>query len=290
MASKLRAIVNLGDSHDSSGVKDSGPPNRSLLWEEDAPAETPLRRVRQVASPKSGRPGTGRELPGMPLEFDDLDEDEGPRGRRSRTTRFDEPKEPWWRPTTKSGRILLGVGALVVLGGLTTVGLLLKHYMERDGRFRIAGSDDIQATGLAEVRRSDLLPVFGEDIGRNIFFVPLAQRRKQLEQIAWVKQATVMRLLPDQIHVNIVERQPVAFTRHGSQVGLVDADGVLLSMPAAAMARHHYSFPVLTGIDRGDSADARRTRMAVYLRMMSDLDSNGQKNSEQLSEIGKMRG
>jgi cell division protein FtsQ len=291
MVNKLRAIVKLGDSHDSSGVKDQGPPNRSLLWEEDAPAETTTRRVRPVASQgnerSSGatRGGSERVLPGMPLEFDDVDEHEAPTGRRSRSTRFDEPKDPWWRPASKTGRVIVALGALVVLGGLTAAGLTLKKYLERDSRFRIAGSDNIAAIGLAEVRRADLLPVFGEDIGRNIFFVPLTERRKQLEQIAWVKQATVMRLLPDQIRVSIVERQPVAFTRNGNRVGLVDADGVLLSMPAAAMAKHHYSFPVLTGIDRGDSAEARRTRVAVYLRMMSGLDAGGQHNSEQISEI-----
>ena len=42
-----------------------------------------------------------------------------------------------------------------------------------------------------------------------------------------------MRLLPDQIRVTLVERQPVAFVRHGQQIGLVDANGVLLDMPAA---------------------------------------------------------
>lgn len=247
--------------------------------------------MRQVASggersAKSRRPDSGRALPGMPLEFDDVEEDDDAAlGRRSRSSRFEAPQGPWWRPASKTGRIALAAGALVVLGCLAAAGLTVKKFLERDSRFRIAGSDDIQASGLTEVRRADLMPVFGEDIGRNVFFVPLNTRRKQLEQISWVKQATVMRLLPDQIHISIVEREPVAFTRHGSQVGLVDADGVLLSMPASAMAKHHYSFPVLTGIDPGDSADARKERIAVYLRMISDLDAGGQKNSEQLSEI-----
>ena len=75
------------------------------------------------------------------------------------------------------------------------------------------------------------------------------ERRRQLEQIPWIEHATVMRLLPDQIRVAVVERQPVAFTRHGQQIGLVDANGVLLTMPPATMAEHHYSFPVVTGID-----------------------------------------
>jgi cell division protein FtsQ len=162
---------------------------------------------------------------------------------------------------------------------------MTRRSLERDARFRIAGSEDIQATGLTEVSRSEMLPVFGEDIGRNVFFVPIEQRRHELEQIPWVEHATVMRLLPDQIRVAVVERQPVAFTRHGEQIGLVDANGVLLSMAPATMAKHHYSFPVLTGIDPGDPADSRKARVDVYLRMMAELDADGKHNSEQISEI-----
>ncbi len=222
----------------------------------------------------------------MPLEFDDPDGDGSLRLATDRFgDRFGAAKRPWWRPASTAGRVFLAIGAVVALGALTTASVMLKHFLESDARFRIAGTDDIQASGLTEVSRAQMLPVFGEDIGRNIFFVPLIERRKELEQIAWIQQATVMRLLPDQIRVAVVERQPVAFTRHGDQIGLVDANGVLLDMTPASMAKHHYSFPVLTGIDPGDPADSRKARMAVYMRLMADLDTNGKHNSEQISEI-----
>ncbi len=214
----------------------------------------------------------------MPLEFDDLDGDGPLRSAAS-------SKRPWWRPASTVGRVFLSAGALVALGAFTTACLMTRHMLERDSRFRIAGSEDIQATGLTEVSRAEMMPVFGEDIGRNVFFVPLDARRKQLEQIPWIERATVMRVLPDQIRVAVVERQPVAFTRHGEQIGLVDANGVLLAMAPATMAKHHYSFPVLTGIDPGDPADSRKERMQVYLRMMAELDADGKHNSEQISEI-----
>jgi cell division protein FtsQ len=236
-----------------------------------------------------GRAPAGSVLPGMPLDFGDHDfgdpDEDNPRPRFRPRSNFDEPRGPWYRPRSKSGRIFLGLGAVLVLGSVTTCAMVLKRSLERDARYRIAGTGNIEAAGLSEVSRAQMLPVFGEDIGRNIFFVPLDLRRRQLEQISWVKRATVMRLLPDQIRVSIIERQPVAFTRVGNHVGLVDADGVLLSMSAASMARHHYSFPVITGINSGDPSDARRARMAVYMRMMSDLDSTGQHYSEQISEI-----
>jgi cell division protein FtsQ len=218
----------------------------------------------------------------MPLEFDDPD---GDGVLRPKSDRFGASKRPWWRPASTAGRVVLSAGALLVLCGFTAACLMTRHSLERDARFRIAGSEDIQATGLTEVSRSEMLPVFGEDIGRNVFFVPIEQRRRELEQIPWVERATVMRLLPDQIRVAVVERQPVAFTRHGEQIGLVDANGVLLDMAPATMAKHHYSFPLLTGIDPGDPADARKARLDVYLRMMAELDADGKHNSEQISEI-----
>ena len=199
--------------------------------------------------------------------------------------RFDSNRTPPWRPASGWGRIFLSLAALILLGGLCTAGYLLKTYLNRDNRFRIAGASNIQATGLNEVSRAEMLPIFGEDIGRNIFFVPLAERRSQLEKIPWVERATVMRLLPDQIRVSVVERQPVAFMRQGSQVGLVDANGVLLAMPPALMAQHHYSFPVITGINPHDPPAAAKTRMAVYQRLLAELDANGQHLSEQISEI-----
>jgi len=249
--------------------------NRSLPWEDEAIEEPQFRRVQQSVPP------SGRTLPGMPLEMVDPDDDSYP----AAGARFSKPRNPWWRPAGTVGRVALGLSALIVLGGLATSIYLLKTYLGRDSRFRIAGAGNIEATGLTEVSRAEMLPVFGEDIGRNIFFIPLAERRKQLEQIPWVERATVMRVLPDQIRISLIERQPVAFVRQGNQVELVDSNGVLLDMPAAMMAQHHYSFPVVTGLDPQDPPASRKARMASYQRLLAELDSNGQHLSEQISEI-----
>lgn len=254
---------------------------RPLIWEDEAPGESRFRRVQTGVSPN------GRALPGMPLEMRDPDDDDSPRpgGSRFGGERFAAASGPWWRPASTTGRIFLGLGALLVLGSFTAGVVAAKTYLGRDSRFRITGASNIDATGLTQVSRAEMLPVFGEDIGRNIFFVPLNQRRKELEAIPWVQRATVMRLLPDQIRVSVVERQPVAFVRQGQQVGLVDADGVLLTMPPAMMAQHNYSFPVVTGLSASDPLSMRKARMAVYERLLAELDANGQRLSEQVSEI-----
>ena len=260
-----------------SGVAQRESKTRSLAWEEDAPAEPRFRRA------QPGVPVTARGLPGMPVNLDD--EDDAPRGR-SKPRRFsDEPVRPWWRPANTFARALLGTGVVVVLSICAVSAYALRNFLEHDARFRIGGTSNIQATGLGEVSRAEMLPVFGEDIGRNIFFVPLAERRKQLEQIPWIEHATVMRLLPDQIRISVVERKPIAFLRQDAQVGLVDANGVLLTEPPAMMAQHHYSFPVVTGIDSRDPIASRRARMETYQHLVSELDAGGQHLSDQISEI-----
>jgi cell division protein FtsQ len=219
-------------------------------------------------------------------EDDDLPAKDAARPRRRfSTVNFGLKHGPWWKPSGTFGRALLGTCTVTVLGSLAVGAFFLERYLHQDDRFRVAGVSNIEAAGLSEVSRAELLPVFGSDIGKNIFKVSLSERRAQLEQIPWVEHATVMRMLPDRIRVNVVERKPVAFAREGDQFGMVDANGVLLNMPAAIMAQRHYSFPVVTGINAQDPLGARQARMRVYIRLLAELDANGQKLSEQVSEI-----
>jgi cell division protein FtsQ len=262
--------------------------NRTTLWDDQDPADPSAPQVnpargawRAPSAVLAGDRASRRAINAIPPVLDE-EEDDVPIPRR---TRFAPARTPWWQPRTNFGRILLGTGAFIVLAFLVTAGIVVRRFLVRDPHFRIPGASSIQTSGLSEVNRAEILPVFGEDIGRNIFFVSLSARRKQLESIPWVQQATVMRFLPDRLSVSIVERTPVAFVREGSQVELADADGVILSMPPVMMAQHHYSFPVITGINAKDSLASRRARMAVYQKFVAELDQNNQHRTEQVSEI-----
>jgi cell division protein FtsQ len=192
---------------------------------------------------------------------------------------------PAFLTKTAVGRVMLALSALVVIAIFILAGLVVKNFLDHDPRFRIDSSSSIQIDGNSQLTRADLLTVFGSDIGRNLFFIPLTERRKELERVPWVAHATVMRLMPNQLRVAIVERTPIAFVRVGNQVKLVDADGVILDMSPAALAAKHYSFPVVTGINPQDPLSVRRPRMRIYQKFMNEIDSSGEKLSQQLSEI-----
>src|SRR3569833_185413 len=242
-----------------------------MVWEDEVLAEPRFRRA------QASVPIAARGLPGMPLGIAEDDEDDVRGPVRSRPRRVgEEIKRPCWRPATRFGRILLASAVVAVFSVVTVCAYALTNFLEHDARFRIAGTTNIQAAGLAEVSRADMLPVFGEDVGRNIFFVPLKERRKQLEQIPWIEHATVMRALPDQIRISVIERKPIAFVRQGTQVELIDANVEHHAEPPSLMSQHHNSNPVVTGIEGRDPIVGRRARMEVSQRLVSDLDSNGQ--------------
>ncbi len=188
-------------------------------------------------------------------------------------------------PQTRSGRIAAGIGFLVCLLA-TAAGLAFAaRYLTNDPKFRIPSSQFISIVGNTHLTRAQMLSVFGEDVDRNIFHVPLEQRRAQLEQMPWVEHATIMRLLPNRLRVNVAERVPVAFVRQGGTIGLADANGVLLDIPPDTPGNAGYSFPVVTGLKAEDSQAGRAERMKLYAAFLKDLDSDGKNTSAQLSEI-----
>src|SRR6185312_16197360 len=123
----------------------------------------------------------------------------------------------------KLAAVIVGTALVVGSAAATAYG-----YGVHSWRFRIESSDSIEISGVHNASRAHVMEVAGADIGRNIFFVPLDERKRQLEQIPWVESATVMRLLPNHIAVEIQERVPVAFVQIGSKINLIDAKGVVM--------------------------------------------------------------
>ena len=178
----------------------------------------------------------------------------------------------------------MAVGAAVLLGGVSGWAY---SYGTHSWRFRIQSSDAVEISGVRNASRAHVRDVAAsEAIARNIFSVDLEERKRQLEQIPWVEQATVMRLLPNRISVSIQERTPVAFAQIGPRISLIDANGVVMGLPADRKTK--YSFPVIRGIAETEPLSSRAAAMKIYNRLVSELGSGeaeGAKYVQQLSEI-----
>lgn len=247
-------------------------PERNYASEPAVPrrrAVTPARKLRQDFSDD------------FAADFSDEDDD-APITRRSRAATRVRLRG---LPSTKWGRIAVGLGFVVLLGVCAGVAMIARNLLMHDDRFVIESSSSIEIEGNSHLTRAQLLSIFGGDVERNIFTVSLGERRAQLERLPWVERATVMRLLPNRMRVSITERTPMAFVRQGNHIGLVDGNGVLLDMPTDAPVNTHYSFPVVTGISADEPLSVRAARMKLYARFTSELDGSGEKISQELSEV-----
>jgi cell division protein FtsQ len=236
------------------------------------------------AEPGRGSAAAKRKMRRDFTEFDDeQDEDRSsPRRRQGGGVRV---RVRGGLPRSLGGRLGVFAAVLLLAGLCAGAVMVARTAILHDDRFVIPSSSSIEIQGNSHVTRAQLLSIFGEDVERNIFRVPLDGRKEELEQLPWVEHATVMRLLPNRLRVAIVERTPVAFVRQGNHIGLVDASGVLLDMPTGVQADMHYSFPVVTGIAQNDPLSLRAARMKLYARFTSDLDASSEKISAKLSEV-----
>ncbi len=178
----------------------------------------------------------------------------------------------------KIAAIVLAVAAAV--GGITAMAY---GYGARSWRFRLESSDELEIQGIENVSKRQVMEVVGADIGRNVFFIPLDDRKKQLEEIPWVESANVARLLPNRIRVSIQERTPVAFAQIGPKIQLIDAHGVVMEMPPNSAKR--YSFPVLVGMAESEPLSTRAARMKIFNQLVHELDADGAHYSQELSEV-----
>ena len=141
--------------------------------------------------------------------------------------------------------------------------------------------EQIEVNGNHIVSREAVLQQFVRDRGRSVLRVPLDARRSALEEISWIESATVQRILPNRIRVDLTERTPIAFLRNAADLALVDAHGVILDRPRG----EELQFAIVTGLSEAMPREERGKRMQTYQEFMKDIDLVRSGSSDRVSEI-----
>jgi cell division protein FtsQ len=157
----------------------------------------------------------------------------------------------------------------------------LGRYLLVSPEMALIHSDQVQVAGNQYVPRGRVLEIFAADRNRSVLRIPLNERRRQLETIPWVEQATVRRALPNRIEVEIAERTPIAFLRDGNNLALVDVHGVILDRPLKA----NFHFPVITGIGADMPIEDREPRMQMFAGFSQQVESARAGAMDQVSEV-----
>jgi len=140
--------------------------------------------------------------------------------------------------------------------------------------------DQIELSGNHIVAREAVLQQFVRDRNRSVLQVPLDTRRGEIEKISWVESASLQRILPNRIRVELTERTPIAFLRNGNILALIDAHGVILDRPQG----EDLQFPIVSGVSEDLSLDQREKRMQVFQEFIKDVDLVRAGSSGLLSE------
>ncbi len=168
------------------------------------------------------------------------------------------------------------VGMLVVsLTGLGWATYQVAHYLRTAARFEVKALAVSGVGGpLKRVSEDQIIAQAEFEVGTNVFRADLTMIRERVERLQWVRHAIVQRVLPDQIIIRVVEREPIGIGRIQGDAYQFDVDATILELDTISTA----SFPILDGLRRGDPEGNLR-KVGVYQSVLTEL------GEAQLSEI-----
>ena len=107
--------------------------------------------------------------------------------------------------------------------------------------FRIS---EIALVGERELGRNEILVLAGITDRSSLLFLDPARTRARLMMNPWIADATVFKLYPDRLRIEIKERKPFALWQKDGRISLIAADGVVLE---TAMPSRFSALPRVVG-------------------------------------------
>ncbi len=138
----------------------------------------------------------------------------------------------------------------------------------------------IEVEGCRGIDPDILIRLSGARPGEPLLRVDLRKVRARVLTHPVVKNASVVRKLPDTIRITIEERTPAAALLD-RDFALVDMEGVVLSHPAAFTGE----YPVITGVTPVPEAGNVALEAVAALTVMKDIISSGLPGVETISEL-----
>jgi cell division protein FtsQ len=160
-------------------------------------------------------------------------------------------------------RVAQIAGAIAALSIVCWAGYSVIMYLATAPRFEVK---KLSVSGLKRVDENQILARAGFEVGTNVFRVNLQQIRARVEELQWVRHAMVERVLPDQIIIKVIERQPIGLARIRGEVFQFDTDGKILDPDPTGGA----SFPILDGLRPGEAKE-NLPKVQSYARVLEDL-------------------
>ncbi len=133
--------------------------------------------------------------------------------------------------------------------------------------FRLAA---VHVKGATPMSTPDILKAAGLQKGTPVLGVDLDAIRQRVEAVGWIKQARVIRLLPDTLVIAVVERGQLAVWQSGGRSVVIDGSGRVIP---EADARRFPSLPLIVGAGANEQAPQILPAVAQRPRLMARLEA-----------------
>ena len=190
---------------------------------------------------------------------------------------------------------MLGASAFLVLGNpeLRSAALApVEHAVELAG----FGLQQVSVSGHRFTADTDIYAALDLDSARTLLSFDARAARARIEQLPWIKRASIERVVPDRIEARVTERVPFAVWRAGERNWLIDRAGRKLQMvptdlmpgllrvsgagapeEAATLLAVLVDFPQIAGkLDVAERVAARRWTLHLQGGMSVDLPAAGE--------------
>ena len=128
---------------------------------------------------------------------------------------------------------------LLLLAASTGLGIVKGGHLEAflaavsDTRNALANSAGFRITSVAingrrQLTQDEVLAIGGVNGRSSLLFLDAASVREKLKADAWISEATVLKLYPGQLRIDITERTPFALWQHDGRLFVISEDGAVL--------------------------------------------------------------
>jgi cell division protein FtsQ len=128
----------------------------------------------------------------------------------------------------------------------------------------------VHVQGAPAAAQADILRAASLYKGQPILGVDLEALRQRVEAVGWVKQAKIIRLLPDTLVIAVVPREILAVWQYQGVVHVIDPDGKVI--PEADPSRFA-DLPLVVGDGAGEAAGAILPLLRQRPRLMSRIEA-----------------
>lgn len=161
---------------------------------------------------------------------------------------------------------------------------------ERVAASEFFGVKRVEVAGVERASREGIEALVRAETERSgVWRTDLIDLKAKIEKLAFVRSASVTRVLPDGIRVHLVERRPQAIVVRSGAPQLVDAEGAVLALAGASEKNLPFT---MTGWDETKSEKAWKEnieRVRIYQRMLEEWRAANVLDRVQRIELSDLR-